>query len=66
MSEFNCPKCTAKVRATPGSVGCPACGFGRPHVHEAPPAQEQAPRPSEPQQVEAPPGYSGKYLTEAR
>jgi uncharacterized Zn finger protein (UPF0148 family) len=65
MSEFTCTKCTTKVKTSPGEVGCPACGFGRPHVHEAPAREERA-RPSEPQQVEAPPGYSGKYLTEAR
>jgi len=58
MSDFNCPKCTAKVHARPNEVGCPACGFNRPHTHE------QAPLPREPQQVEAPPGYRGKYLTE--
>ena len=65
MSEFNCPKCTAKVRAQPGEVGCPACGFGRAHTHK-PPTREDRPRPREPQQVEAPPGYTGKYLTEVR
>jgi len=58
MSQFNCPKCRATVTSQPSEVGCPACGFGRPHTHE------QRPLPKEPQQVEAPPGYKGKYLTE--
>lgn len=60
MSEFTCPKCTAKVRATPGDVGCPACGQGRQHTHE----QRELPKTSP--QVEAPPGMTGDYLTEVR
>ena len=60
MSEFNCPKCTVKVNAGPGEIGCPACGFNRPHTHE------QVETPKTKQQVEAPPGMSGEYLTEVR
>jgi uncharacterized Zn finger protein (UPF0148 family) len=60
MSEFTCPKCTAKVHASPGEVGCPSCGNGRPHRHE------QIETPKTKPQVEAPPGMSGDYLTEQR
>lgn len=58
MSEFTCPKCRARNRPDPGQVGCRACGFGCTH--------EQRPLPSEPQQneVQPPPGFRGKYLTE--
>lgn len=60
MSEFNCPKCTTKVNAGPQEVGCPACGFGRPHTHE------QIETPKTKPQVEAPAGMTGEYLTEVR
>lgn len=56
MAEFTCPKCNAHNRPAPGQIGCLACGFGRPHEHKELPRQ--------PKQVEAPPGYKGKYLTE--
>jgi len=59
MSEFTCPTCKAKNRPSPGHVGCMACGFGR--------TNEERPLPKQPQQneVQPPPGYGGKYLTEA-
>ena len=60
MSEFTCPKCTAKVTAQPGEVGCPACGHGRPHRHEHIEPPKTKPK------VEAPPGFKGDYLTEVR
>jgi len=57
MSDFTCPKCTAKIQNARG-VGCPACGFGRPHTHE------QRQQPDQKPTVEAPPGYTGKLITE--
>jgi ribosomal protein L37E len=60
MSDFTCPKCTAKVQNT-RSVGCPACGFGRPHHHSS---NEQVRHPDQKPAVEAPPGFTGKLLTE--
>jgi ribosomal protein L37E len=59
MSDFTCPKCTAKVQ-NQRSVGCPACGFGKPHTHE------QRQQPEGKPKVEAPPGFNGDYLTEVR
>jgi len=58
--EFICPSCKAKNRPSPNQQGCMACGFGRPKH------QEQRTLPKEPQQTEVqpPPGYNGKYLTE--
>lgn len=60
MSEFNCQKCSTRVQSGPGEVGCPACGHGRRHTHE------QIETPKAKQQVEAPPGMTGDYLTEVR
>ena len=60
MSEFTCTKCTTKVKASPGEIGCPACGHGRPHTHE------QIETPKTKPQIEAPPGFKGDYLTEVR
>lgn len=57
MSDFTCPKCTAKIQNA-RSVGCPACGFGKPHTHEDRPVPSQKPT------VEAPPGFKGGLLTE--
>jgi ribosomal protein L37E len=55
--DFSCPKCTAKVKNAQ-SVGCPACGFGKPHTHE------ERRQPVQKPVVETPPGYSGGLLTE--
>lgn len=65
MSEFTCPKCRASNRPAPGEVGCSACGFGK--AAPPPPMPEQRPLPDQPKQQEVlpPPGFKGKYLTEA-
>lgn len=64
MSQFNCPQCEAVNRPSPGEIGCSACGFGK---VARPTLPEQQPMPRQPQQTEVapPPGYKGKYLTEA-
>lgn len=59
MSNFTCPKCSAKVTHA-HSVGCPACGFGK-NSHN-----EHVQRPVQKPTVEAPPGFQGGYLTEDR
>ena len=65
MSQFNCPKCQAANRPSPGEIGCSACGFGK--AASPPMPLEQQPIPEQPPQTEVSPphGYKGKYLTEA-
>jgi ribosomal protein L37E len=57
MSDFTCPQCTARNQNV-RSVGCSACGFGKPRTHE-----EKA-QPAQKPKIEAPPGFAGGLLTE--
>jgi ribosomal protein L37E len=59
MSDFTCPSCTAKIQNARGT-GCPACGFGKPHAHN----NEDRKPPDQKPTVEAPPGFTGKLITE--